>query len=738
MQIGRAPDLAIVVSSDKSVSRVHAQLEIETSPTGQQQLRLRDLGSRFGTNLNGVLIKPNESALVEGSEAMVEVGGAGTTILLQQRRLSLCMSSMLKKDKDRVKAAARALQGTITAQADGASHVVIERMNATAKVLTALTQGTPLVTPQWMDFALTDRALVPVPEEAAFFPPAAAELSLCPAGRSRSNALSQLTVIVLDPSDLAYLPILSGCGAAVLRAYDMPWDAFLHSLSTTVPAPPRECTVAVFFDENQQQEAPADLMQQIRDHVQAQAAVSWLTVGQLAKAVFTLCTPLLYLAAPRCRLTQGGAGVSQSQAAGGGGGYLSQVRMAAFSQQHTPPLPLPLPLPPPTPVSAAPAPLRKCAPPTPIPTPAPPSSPVWASAARKRGRGTPEEVQGGGGGVEEMSVLPASKRRCDPCAPSSAAITPSALKVSLADDWDDVPVPSIPAPVPASAPVLAPASISAPVSAPVSAPTPVTAVPMKAVAVAQPISKPSPPPPSAAAIATASAAVFPAPAPARAPAVPSSSSSSSSSSAHVPASASASATSAAVKQHKPTPVSAPVIAPVNVPAVPHPPHPHSTSSSADDGEGDGDWVTVEHNSLHHHHQVKQQRTTEGEEQGGDEEEEVEGVQPEVEERALLVRHSVPTSSSTSSSSSSSGGIGGAAVGGAGKGMRDVRCFVKNSTRARAGRQVLTLGSMDRVLPRESERELQLRLDFEALQAVEDQARSMMDEGSAATRKGRKR
>lgn len=106
VQVGRAPEAGISVATDKSISRLHVQLEVDhASPGGD--LLIRDLGSRFGSTLDGVRIAPNADHRVAASHGArpveLVIGGASYTMLLKFVSMSFCLTRMDKKQKEVLK-----------------------------------------------------------------------------------------------------------------------------------------------------------------------------------------------------------------------------------------------------------------------------------------------------------------------------------------------------------------------------------------------------------------------------------------------------------------------------------------------------------------------------------------------------------------------------------------------------------------------------------------------------------
>ncbi|RYY78278.1 FHA domain-containing protein [archaeon] len=100
--MGRALDCAICVSSDKSISRLHAELQVTQSDSGTM-LHLVDLGSKFGTFVNDERIAPQTPVEIKDREVKVGIGGSGTVIHVTRKDIRICMTRVDKLEKDMVK-----------------------------------------------------------------------------------------------------------------------------------------------------------------------------------------------------------------------------------------------------------------------------------------------------------------------------------------------------------------------------------------------------------------------------------------------------------------------------------------------------------------------------------------------------------------------------------------------------------------------------------------------------------
>lgn len=303
LQIGRAPELAISIPSDKSISRIHAEIEISTSDIGNSAVIVRDLGSRFGTFVNGCQVQKNDSVSITQNESILTIGGSSTTLILHRRPLHFCMTRLEKKEKDMLRKYAQVLGGDIVSQAEDATHVVCQRVSATIKVLVALAMGKKLVRTEWFAFAERSGPLLPIPAEDDYLPMASDEITLDDVKASRSSLMKGIIVVLMDQNDNQYLPVLEACGAVTVSAvsYAMnsstsTWRQLIKELKAVLE-PMSSC--CLFFDENAGRESSMEIQQKLASALDRQ--VYWLAVAQVARAVMTCTAPVPSMELPRPR-----------------------------------------------------------------------------------------------------------------------------------------------------------------------------------------------------------------------------------------------------------------------------------------------------------------------------------------------------------------------------------------------------------------------------------------------------
>ena len=145
--VGRK-DTDMVVSNDKSISRNHAQVTHE--PDG---LTLMDIGSKFGTHVNGTKLAQNEPcALAAGDKVIL-----GTThFTVRRRQLIFCASTLSSpEDKEELTRSTAALGATLADKwSSEVTHLIMPTVTFTPKLISALALLKPVVSLQWLRLAL--------------------------------------------------------------------------------------------------------------------------------------------------------------------------------------------------------------------------------------------------------------------------------------------------------------------------------------------------------------------------------------------------------------------------------------------------------------------------------------------------------------------------------------------------------------------------------------------------------
>ena len=116
--VGRK-DTDMVVTNDKSISRNHAQ--VTHSPDG---LTLMDIGSKFGTHVNGTKLAQNEPRVLAAGDKVV----LGTThFTVRRRQLIFCASTLSSpEDKEELTRSAAALGALVVDKwSDEVTHLIM-------------------------------------------------------------------------------------------------------------------------------------------------------------------------------------------------------------------------------------------------------------------------------------------------------------------------------------------------------------------------------------------------------------------------------------------------------------------------------------------------------------------------------------------------------------------------------------------------------------------------------------
>ncbi|XP_044732951.1 uncharacterized protein LOC123295603 [Chrysoperla carnea] len=175
--IGRG-DCHLTLPSDQSVSRRHASIWIENGI-----LKVKDLGSRYGTFINDGI----EANRIINNNGEVYSLQAGDKIRfgMQWNIWAVCgfpirtvTSNMLTEQKEIVASYLAVLNGQFVMDFDDAcTHVTVDTIYLTVKLLCGLVKGIPIVTPQyWKDCVECVRNNRLLPDTKNYLPPLAEDL----------------------------------------------------------------------------------------------------------------------------------------------------------------------------------------------------------------------------------------------------------------------------------------------------------------------------------------------------------------------------------------------------------------------------------------------------------------------------------------------------------------------------------------------------------------------------------
>jgi pSer/pThr/pTyr-binding forkhead associated (FHA) protein len=164
-RVGRHADNCLSFPHDKSISRSHADLSIIN-----KKLILRDLGSKFGTFLganNDLKVDSTKDPLELASGQVVRFGAVHSRVRFVRVTMSLCLTRLDKKEKEKVKAAASISGSKIVNAAEDATHIITNSISgATLKIITGLVLKKSIVTTDWLSFLFTEKPseLIPSPD----------------------------------------------------------------------------------------------------------------------------------------------------------------------------------------------------------------------------------------------------------------------------------------------------------------------------------------------------------------------------------------------------------------------------------------------------------------------------------------------------------------------------------------------------------------------------------------------
>lgn len=298
-RVGRSPDNCIELKDDKSVSRNHAKLIIENGI-----LSVMDLGSTFGTFLFNEIgekrkLQPNELYIISNSQTIL-FGNSQSKISFLNTRLIFCVTRIEKIDKDRLKKNVKSIGATIVNKAEDATHIVSNKFSATVKMLTALVLKKEIITGDWLIFSETIKTVEIILPCSKYSPFKFDQIS------TRTQLLKDLTVVLLEEADEQYEIILTSCGAEVIKMYkdvkdpsDLLCslrDVYRTTLLRRGAARDGESTWCVFKDECR--ETQVELISGTSSWPFQQR---WLSAGMLANAVIEVKTPPLLLDIPSQR-----------------------------------------------------------------------------------------------------------------------------------------------------------------------------------------------------------------------------------------------------------------------------------------------------------------------------------------------------------------------------------------------------------------------------------------------------
>ena len=355
--MGRSLSNCISFATDKSISRVHAEVRLEVK---SGSLHLVDLNSRYGTYLrrssSGASVIDAAAAdtssddfmqlsasapIVITPDAIVRFGTSDAKVRFVRKHFMFCATRLDKADRDLLKKKAKAIGAKLVEEVQLATHVVSNKAAATVKTLSAIVSNIPIVNMSWLDFVDTDNSCEIIPLEADCPPSTLEDFKVVRIMDSRSGVLMNRSVFLTDAIDEQYVGIIQGCGGKLVRLYPSASNvgnapavqlrtrksaAVQQKASTTathdIVEQLRSCLLdkdkgiattlppVVFFDETGSGDRctlPPPFLQLLQE-----SDAEWLTVGQLAAAVLSCKPPVLASHPLSMPQTTGGTGQLQA------------------------------------------------------------------------------------------------------------------------------------------------------------------------------------------------------------------------------------------------------------------------------------------------------------------------------------------------------------------------------------------------------------------------------------------
>eukprot|EP00047_Mylnosiga_fluctuans_P019463 m.82762 g.82762 ORF g.82762 m.82762 type:complete len:930 (-) comp8135_c0_seq1:20-2809(-) len=171
--INRKPDCDIPLSAENSVSRVHAQLEVFLAEvTTPPRLKLTDVGSKFGTFVNGERLALNSPRELQDGDR-IKLGVAASEFTVKEESLVFCASNLDAAGKEAAASLVKTLGGHLVQDWNAdVTHLIMEKMNVTAKLILALSCARPIITLEWLRTAVARPSIdTPLPGCVGYTPP---------------------------------------------------------------------------------------------------------------------------------------------------------------------------------------------------------------------------------------------------------------------------------------------------------------------------------------------------------------------------------------------------------------------------------------------------------------------------------------------------------------------------------------------------------------------------------------
>lgn len=325
--LGRSvADCDITLENDKSISRKHAQLIITKSSSYGSKLTLIDFGSKFGTTLikrDSISNSSSRSSIkiphkVDSNKPfeiqvgdVIQIGSFNSCIQFTNESFKFCVTRLDKAAKESVNSKLITLNASIVQSVAECTHLVCNQFSATLKMITAMALQKYIITSKWFDFLNTNKAAYLIPDVFQYSP-------FDPRGRetvgkeeypvepltsdTRQHLLGKCWIFIPDPTSIEYQDVMQGCGAEVFDTASLDLTnsqqlkahfSNLKQKTTEIPS-----QVLVFFEEEKISSLPHKVVSNISEAASIyNLPVLFLSSRNLVQSVIT-CTQPKFLDAP--------------------------------------------------------------------------------------------------------------------------------------------------------------------------------------------------------------------------------------------------------------------------------------------------------------------------------------------------------------------------------------------------------------------------------------------------------
>ena len=188
--LGRMDSSDITIATDTSVSKSHATITVRPGRgSARPEVILEDVGSKFGIHLNdgilsGTVALPRRSPILSKSleepyrmkdNDRVRLGVAYTIFRLIWSELHVTSSMMRTRDKQSLVEMIKKIDSRLEVESqmtDNTTHLVMDRINVSNKMVKCLAKCVPIVTPQYFrDLVQCLNTRQKLRPESAYIPP---------------------------------------------------------------------------------------------------------------------------------------------------------------------------------------------------------------------------------------------------------------------------------------------------------------------------------------------------------------------------------------------------------------------------------------------------------------------------------------------------------------------------------------------------------------------------------------